>query len=141
MPQGNLPLFELPEHPGTIDLWQQREMLVALLHGSECAPCRALAAALDGYEDSWDREHVGVVIVHLDDHELAAIRDALFAQLVPRGVTAGEPCVAISDRFGLLYAAIPIHDRPTEEVVREAREWIDFIQERCDECGAPMEWR
>lgn len=145
MQTADMPLFELADR-GTLQLWQHRDMLVAVLHGDECAPCRALRAAFREREESWYRGHVGVVVVPLADPEkprddqLARVSDALFESLAPFGVALGEPCIAVSDRYGRIFSAVKAHAATTAEVIRDALEWIDFIQEQCDECGVPIDW-
>jgi hypothetical protein len=130
-------LFRLSDGRGTQALWQRREMLVGMLHGGGRECCWAVAEALRAADRSGDREHLGAVIVPLESESDRAVRAALYAALRPFCVIAGEPYVVVADRYGRLYAAVHAHDR---DAVREARAWIDFIQEQCDECGVGVDW-
>jgi hypothetical protein len=144
--KGNVPIFQAPDGEGTLQHWQQREMLIAVLHGHECPLCGPLEAELRGESAEWQGEHTGVVILRIPksaraDDDTADIRGALFDTLAPLGVAASEACLVASDRYGRMYAAIKAHGAPALQVIREAREWIDFIQEQCEECGAPLTWQ
>jgi hypothetical protein len=140
MPAGNLPLFESRDAEGHVSgtegLWQQHEMIVAVLHGQDCDVCRAAERAFRVGEAAWIAQNVGLVFVQADD----PIARTMFECVAPLGVPRGAPCVAIADRFGQLFAALEVHAMEAQDLVAQARSWIEFVQEQCEECGAPLEW-
>jgi hypothetical protein len=142
--KGSVPIFRRVDGAGrdggTERLWQQREMLVAVL--DDCPRCRDVERALrvDADEEHWAHQHAGVVILRIDaSREHEPIVDQVIAALAQLGVAPGAPTLAIADRFGRLCAALDVHERDPDELVNEARAWIDFIQEQCEECGVPVE--
>lgn len=144
MTKGSVPIFRLADATGhargTEALWQKQEMLVAVRHGGDCAACHALERALRADVDELAGQNAGLVILPLQARgEVARTVDVLCDALTSLGVTPGTPTLAIADRFGRLYAALDVHDTDADQMLREARDRIDFIQEQCDECGVPLE--
>jgi hypothetical protein len=150
--RGEVPLFQLPTPSGpprgTLDAWQRRDMLVALLH-SGCDICQALHRTLSARAAEWRREEIEAITVvpagrpgeplppgALEDRE-GQVAPELARAL---GVSPGEARLAVANRFGKLYAVVDIHGRPTEAVLREALEWMDLAQRQCGECFAPLDW-
>ncbi len=144
--KGNVPIFRLVDERGhdwgTERLWQKHEMLIAILDPENCAQCHALETALcpDTDEGEWTRRNAGLVFVpvHAGDG-VGRVVELLFEALEPLGIRPGTPTLAIADRFGRLCAAIDVHATDTDQAVDEARSWIDFVQEQCEECGVPFE--
>lgn len=144
--KGSVPIFRLTDDTGrdigTERLWQKHEMLIALLGGEGCTACEELERALcaDAEDGTWPSWNTGLVLLPIDGGgDTARIVDSLFEALAPLDVAPGTPTIAIADRFGRLCAAIDVHDANVDEVLREARAWIDVVQEQCEECGVPLE--
>ncbi len=139
---SKVPLFQLEgadgRRYGTEDLWQRKEMLVALLHGEACARCRELRELLAAGEDEWRRQGLGLVLVELAPEGEEAPVSVRLARAF--GVRVGEASLGVVDRFGEVYASLEAHARPAREVLTEALEWVDFIQRQCPECFAPVDW-
>jgi hypothetical protein len=147
-----VPLFQLPvaggPPRGTLDAWQRRDMLVALLHPG-CDICQALQRTLMDRAPRWRQEEIEVISVvppgrpgelappgALEDSEGRISRE--LAQEL--GASPGAARLAVANRFGTLYAVLDIHSGPTEAVLREALEWLDLAQRQCGECFAPLDW-
>lgn len=147
-----VPLFQLPvpggQPRGTLDAWQRRDMLVALLHPG-CDICHALHRVLQARAPRWQQEEIEVFSVvppgqpgeplppgALGDSEGRVSRE--LAQAL--GAAPGEARLAVANRFGMLYAVLDIHGVPTEAVLHEALEWMDLAQRQCGECFAPLDW-
>ena len=144
--KGSVPIFRLIDATermgGTEALWQKQEMLVAVLDTDDCAACLDVARALRAAEDDgeWAEENVGLVLLPIGDGDaIAEVVDRVFDALTAYGVAPGTPTLAVADRFGRLYAALDIHDTDVDDLLRQAHDWIDFVQEQCDECGVPLE--
>ena len=144
--KGSVPIFRMTDDTGrdigTERLWQKHEMLIALLGGEGCTACEELERALcaDAEDGTWPSWNTGLVLLPIDGGgDTARIVDSLFEALAPLDVAPGTPTIAIADRFGRLCAAIDVHDANVDEVLREARAWIDVVQEQCEECGVPLE--
>jgi hypothetical protein len=150
--RSEVPLFQLsvPEGPprGTLDAWQRREMLVALLHPG-CDICHALHRMLMDRAPGWRQQEVDAFSVvppgwpgeplppgALQDSEGRVSRE--LAQEL--GASPGAAVLAVANRFGMLYAVLDIHGGPTQVVLREALEWLDLAQRQCGECFAPLDW-
>ena len=149
-----VPSFRLPDgRGGTVgseDHLQQRDMLVAILHPS-CAACRAAQGALARRGAEVRARGAAVLAVMIGPPPAAAPP----APALPCGFDAtgqvaallalrlelppGEARVVPADRFGRVYATLPVHGRPAEDVAADALDWLDFVQWQCPECGAP-EW-
>ncbi|MBN1208392.1 MAG: hypothetical protein JXB05_26260 [Myxococcaceae bacterium] len=150
--RGEVPLFQLPvpgEHPrGTLDAWQRRDMLVALMHPG-CDICQALHRALMARAPRWRSEEIEVFSVvppgqPEEPLPLGALQDSegrISRELAQAlGASPEAALLAVANRFGKLYAVLNIHGGPTEEVLREALEWMDLAQRQCGECFAPLDW-
>jgi hypothetical protein len=150
--RSEVPLFQLPvpDGPprGTLDAWQRRDMLVALLHPG-CDICHALHRVLMARAKAWRSEEIDVFSVvppgrpgeplppgALHDSE-GRVSQELAKEL---GASPGSAVLAVANRFGLLYAALDIHGGPTEAVLKEALEWLDLAQRQCGECFPPLDW-
>ncbi|MFN7131264.1 MAG: hypothetical protein ACK4N5_04230 [Myxococcales bacterium] len=122
------------------DLLQRREVVLALLHGEACRECASFAQALR--DAAWAREALVLVVgegagaegIGLQDTDGAVSRKLRAVASVP----IGEACLLIADRFGVLYAALPVHGEPQGRTLDEASTWLGFIQEQCPECGVPV---
>lgn len=149
---SEVPLFQLPTPGGrpygTLDAWQRRDMLVALLHPG-CDICHALHRTLMARAPRWRQEEIEVITVvpagrpseplppgALEDAE-GHVSQELGQAL---GASPGGACLAVANRFGNLYAVVDIHGGSTEAVLREALEWMDLAQRQCGECSAPLDW-
>ncbi|MFI5274294.1 MAG: redoxin domain-containing protein [Ktedonobacterales bacterium] len=115
-PGERLPSFALPSDAGgTVRLWdykQRQPVLLALLHGAECATCGAWLAARAGARERLDEARVAVVVVAPEPVErLRALRSALelpFALLsdAPERATVASYLAPGEERAGVaLYAA------------------------------------
>ena len=150
--RGEVPLFQLPvpggPPRGTLDSWQRRDMLVALLHPG-CDICQALHRVLMARAPQWRQEEIDVLSVvpsgrpgeplppgALEDSE-GRVSGELAQAL---GASPGSARLAVANRFAKLYAVLDIHGGPTEAVLREALEWLDLAQRQCGECFAPLDW-
>jgi len=150
--RSEVPLFQLPAPDGpprgTLDAWQRREMLVALMHPG-CDICHALHRMLMSRAPGWRQQEIDVFSVvppgrpgeplppgALQDSEGRVSRE--LAQEL--GASPGAAVLAVANRFGMLYAVLDIHGGPTEAVLREALEWLDLAQRQCGECSAPLDW-
>lgn len=149
MPGTNvlLPSFELPDgaggERGTITT-PRREILLVTLHAAGCAPCDRMRDAL-GRLDGTLRER-GVRVLELADERpsrRAAVRDR--AREVSRAIATrlgrdpGEALGIAADRFGEVFAVRSVHEHDPGGLAAGLLEWIDYVQLRCPECGAP-EW-
>lgn len=134
---GTVPLFTVNRPDGTQTgtevLWQKHEMLIALLHPN-CERCAQVAAALKEHEAALRLERVGVVTVTLPGPT------GLAETLSPFGIRPGQPTLAIADRYGRLFAAFDVHSVALDRLLQESHEWTEYIQEQCEECGAPLDW-
>lgn len=145
-----LPEFELPSTEGSmvsIDQYlQRRELLIALLHGGDCEDCQRFAQGLAEKGDLrgavalaiFDRapeKSVQASDVHWLIDETGDVSRKLRAVA---SVPVGAASLLASDRFGVLYAAQPIHGQESGRALEEALGWIDFIQMQCPECGVPV---
>ncbi len=153
-----LPDFVLPtlggERIAIEDFEQRRELLVALLHSPPCDACHAFTRAADALGSDGLR---GAVLLGLFDSEEAARRaedeagggGAMLRLIDSSGdpsrrlraaasIPGGAASLVVADRFGVLYAALPIHGRDPKAVLDDAHGWIDFIQMQCPECGVPV---
>ncbi|WP_224244956.1 thioredoxin domain-containing protein [Hyalangium gracile] len=150
--RAEVPLFQLPvpggQPRGTLDAWQRREMLVALLHPG-CDICQALHRSLMERAPRLRQEEVDVFSIvpsgqqgeplppgALGDAEGRISRE--LAQAI--GAAPGEARLAVANRFGMLYATVNIHSGPTKAVLQDALEWLDLAQRQCGECFAPLDW-
>ncbi|WP_044192679.1 hypothetical protein [Hyalangium minutum] len=150
--RSEVPLFQLPvpggPPRGTLDAWQRRDMLVAVLHPG-CDICHALHRMLMARAPGWRSEEIEVFSVvppgrlgeplppgALQDSE-GRVSQELMKEL---GASPGGAVLAVANRFGTLYAVLDIHSGPTEAVLKEALEWLDLAQRQCGECFAPLNW-
>jgi hypothetical protein len=150
--RGEVPLFQLPvpggSPRGTLDAWQRRDMLVALLHPG-CDICHALHRSLLARAPQLRQEEIELLSVvpsgqpgeplppgTLEDAEGRVSRE--LAQAL--GASPGSARLGVANRFGKLYAALDIHGGATDAVLREALEWMDLAQRQCGECFAPLDW-
>ena len=117
----DIPLFS----PGTMELWQRREMVVAVLD-DRCPECDGIRAELAQHQERWAKEEVGCVFLRAGSD-----RANEFSM---------EPALIIANRFGQFYAELPIHGRQPGASVSEALEWVDLAQRQCGECQAPLQW-
>lgn len=148
--RGEIPLFQL-EAPdgrkrGTLDAWQRRDMLVALLHPG-CDVCQALHRVLDSMAPGWRKEEVELfsivrpgsapvppgALADADGHVTQVLSEAL--ELKPDAAV-----LAVANRFSKLYAVLDIHSGSTAAVLKEALEWLQLAQLQCGECQAPLAW-
>jgi hypothetical protein len=142
MVTGNVPIFRFVDEDGieagTQPLWQRQDMLVAVL--DDCDVCHELARALRADEGELASHNAGLVLVPASGPDsIELIADQLFEAFAAFGVSAGTPTLGVADRFGRLYAALDVHDTDVDDLLRQARDWLDFAQEQCDECGVPLE--
>src|SRR5262245_55207779 len=118
--RSDIPLFQLPvpDGPprGTLDAWQRREMLVALLPPG-CDICHALHRVLMARSPGWRQTEIDVISVMapgrpgeplppgaLQDSE-GRISQELAQAL---GSSSGAALLAVANRFGMLYAVLDI---------------------------------
>lgn len=148
--RGEIPLFQL-EAPdgrkrGTLDAWQRRDMLVALLHPG-CDVCQALHRVLDSRAPGWRKEEVELFSIvrpgsapvppgALVDADGRVTRELSGALELPPDAAV----LAVANRFSRLYAVLDIHSGPTAVVLKEALEWLQLAQLQCGECQAPLDW-
>ena len=158
----NLPRFRLPDDRGgsggTDDVFQEQDVVLALLHGG-CRRCAALEAALG--RASQEVRALGAVAFAISPghgapapaaeplRRLVDARGDVSAEIATRvGARPGEARLVVADRYGEVFAALPAHgldgegDRAgqagqAETLVREALDWLHFVQVQCPECGAP----
>jgi len=150
--RGEIPLFQLDapdgRRRGTLDAWQRREMLVALLHPG-CDVCQALHRTLAARAPEWRKEEVDVfsvvrpgqpeapvppgALVDADGRVTRTLSEAL-------GLKPDAAVLAVGNRFSRLYAVVDLHAGPTAAVLKEAQEWLQLAQYQCGECQAPLAW-
>ncbi|MBZ4422800.1 hypothetical protein [Myxococcus sp. RHSTA-1-4] len=147
--RGEVPLFRLEAadgHPrGTLDAWQRRDMLVALLHPG-CGVCQALHRALQERAPGLRAEEAEVMAVVPQGRASEPAPPGALVDVEGRvslalaEVLGGEGRLGVASRFGGLYAAVDIHSGTTQHVLDEALEWLDLVQRQCGECQAPLAW-
>ncbi|NMO22129.1 hypothetical protein HPC49_36155 [Pyxidicoccus fallax] len=147
--RGEVPLFRLEAEGGgprgTLDAWQRRDMLVALLHPG-CDVCQALHRILQerapglrtGEAEVMAVVPQGAAGVQVPPGALVDVEGRVSRSLAE--AFGGEGRLGIASRFGGLYAAVDIHSGPTQRVLDEALEWLDLAQRQCGECQAPLAW-
>ena len=147
--RGEIPLFRLEAAEGsprgTLDAWQRRDMLVALLHPG-CDVCQALHRVLQERAPRLRTEEAEVMVVvpqrgagvPVPPDALVDVEGRVSRSLAE--VFGGEGRLGIASRFGGLYAAVDIHSGSTQRVLDEALEWLDLVQRQCGECQAPLAW-
>ncbi|MFL5319340.1 MAG: hypothetical protein ACJ790_06755 [Myxococcaceae bacterium] len=123
----DIPLFE----NGTQEHWQRREMVIALLDGAECPQCSTVRARLNARRAPWLADNVAVVSVLLDEPHAAELG---------RAFGSAEPLIGMANRFGSIYASLPVHGEGLDSVMRAVDEWIDLAQRQLCECQAPARW-
>ncbi len=94
--------------------------MLVVFHEPGCDECARLLARLLARADALWRDEIAIVAR-------------------PRPRLPHELWVA--DRFARVHAVLPIHGRAEDEVVADALDWAHFVQSRCEECGAPLDWR
>lgn len=117
-------------------LWQRKNLLLLVGHG-DCDDCRRVletwlprleeeeAAALAIQPAPPERPVEGVSYLVDEDGRLAEALD----------VSPGT--VVAADRYFAVQARLPVHELGAEKAAREALDWIDLAERRCDECGVP----
>lgn len=145
-----LPLFRLPgrdgEPRGTLDHWQRRDMLVALVHSSSCSECRELREELRRRRDRFSADQVSVIEVALsppggDPGLLEDPQGQVAAQLASAvGAPAGSPLLLVATRFARIAAALDPHRTPAATLVDRAMEEMNLAQTQCEDCSLPLDW-
>jgi len=118
------------------EFWQRKNLLLLVGHG-ECEECRRVLerwlprleeeeAVAVAAQPSAPEEPIEGVVYLLDPEERMA--GAL-------GVAPGTAVAA--DRYFAVQARLPVHKLGAEKAAREALDWIDLAERRCDECGVP----
>ncbi|MFP2925960.1 hypothetical protein ACLESO_12225 [Pyxidicoccus sp. 3LG] len=147
--RGEVPLFRLEtadgHSRGTLDAWQRRDMLVALLH-SGCDVCQEVHRALQERAPGLRTEEAEVLTVVPRGHDAVPAPPGALVDVEGRvsralaEVFGGEGRLGVASRFGGLYAAVDIHSSTPERVLEEALEWLDLVQRQCGECQVPLAW-
>lgn len=146
-----LPTFRLRDADGNLagpaDLLQQQDMVVALLHDPSCQMCSAFLDELARQQAVMQARGAAAIAVimgpgtrplpirqllDVDGHATALIAWAL-------SLTPGDATVLVADRYGGVYARLPVHGVEPAATLGEATDWLDFIGMQCDECGV-SEW-
>lgn len=153
-PSAEVPLFQLSDERGdawgTRDLWQRRDMLLALVHPEGCEPCHRLLELLRARGAGLHAEEIELVIVsmrgtphHLDGLRVLPDREGRIARALAEhgGFEPGQARLLAADRFGRLYGTEDIHAGDPESVLVSALDWLEFAQSRCEECGGYLEWK
>ena len=147
--RGEIPLFQLDapdgRRRGTLDAWQRREMLVALLHPG-CDVCQALHRTLAARAPELSRDEVEFLsvvrpggpvlpgaLVDTEGRVARSLSEAL-------GLKPDAAVLAVGNRFSKLYAVVDVHSKPMAAVLDEALEWLRLAQLQCGECQAPLAW-
>jgi hypothetical protein len=150
MPES-LPLFRLydprGQFRGSLDCWQRRDMVIALLHSVRCDRCREVQSLFLANEERWRAEEAAVLTVALTE----APAEALWATALvdPAGevvrnlpsspLKADQARVLVVNRFAEVYACLDAHGSSAAAVLEEVKEWMDFVQRQCGECQAPWD--
>lgn len=150
-----VPIFRLPEDVagrkfGTEDLYEQQDMVLALVHDVSCDACGHLLDELGRRTGEMagrgasalaivmgaPPETAGAPGIHRVHDANGQVSAALAWSLHLR---PGEAMLLVADRYGGVYSSTPIHGADPAALVMDAIGWIDFVQEQCPECGVP-EW-
>lgn len=150
--RGEIPLFQLDapdgRRRGTLDAWQRREMLVALLHPG-CDVCQALHRSLVDRTPELHRDEVDVFAVVRPGAPEAPVPPGALVDAEGRvtrtlsealHLAPDAAVLAVANRFSKLYAVVDLHSGPTAAVLKEAMEWLQLAQLQCGECQAPLDW-
>ncbi|MCP3142622.1 thioredoxin domain-containing protein [Pyxidicoccus xibeiensis] len=147
--RGEVPLFRLEAASGpprgTLDAWQRRDMLVALLHPG-CDVCQALHRALQERAPGLRKEEAEVMTVVPPGREGVPVPPGALVDVEGRvsyalaEVFGGQGRLGVASRFGGLYAAVDLHSGTPQRVLDEALAWLDLAQRQCGECQAPLAW-
>lgn len=135
-----LPLFRLPQaqggQAGTLDAFQRRPCVVALLHPQGCEPCDQALGLLEARSS----EEAAIFVVGLGERaaarSLPVLQDAdgrVAARLA--GATerpAGEPVLVAADRYGEIAGAWSVHAQAAP-AVEAAFDEVDFVEKQCPE--------
>jgi len=150
--QGEMPLFRLRsgdgQDRGTLDAWQRRDMVIALLHGSDCQRCREFLAGAAARAGAWWSEEIAFFAVQRAPSHPSVARYVLldpdgarWAQVSRvAGVGGNRAAVVIANRFGELCAALDPHSADAGEMLAEVESWLDLAQRQCGECQPPLQW-
>ena len=137
--EGDMPLFEEPDG-GTVGAWQRREMLVAVLHPAGCERCDAVRALLDTERDTIEAADAAVVRFTAGDPGYDP--HGRWSKAIARALgDVPLPALIAADRYARLLAAEDLHAADPAAALRDALDWIDYAQLRCEECGPPLDWR
>lgn len=125
--QRRLPLFTYDGEIGPAAWWQRREMVVALLD-ADCPACARLRHRLAARSADLRSREAGEVALELDG------RGAGLAAEAARSLGL-EPAasVIVADRYGEVFAVVPVHGAEPDAVIDEVESWIDHIQQQCPE--------
>lgn len=153
-PSAEVPLFQLPDEEGrtfgTQDLWQRKDMLLALVHPEGCEPCHRMLAQLKERAGELHASEIELVVVtmrgepqHLEGLRVLSDREGRIEQALAEhgSFRPGEARLLAADRFSRLYGSEDIHAGDPESVLVSALDWLEFAQSRCEECGGYLEWR
>jgi len=150
-PEAEVPIFQLSDDHGgrfgTQDLWQRREMLIALVHPDGCEPCRKMLETVKSRLAQIHHDEIEVVVVsmkgepqHVEGLKVLSDREGRIEAALAEhgGFQKGQARVLAADRFGRLYGSEDVHSGDPESVLTSALDWIEFAQSRCEECGGAL---
>lgn len=120
---------------GAADLWQRREMVLALLHPPGCAPCDALERELDARADRLSSEIAGALVVRPGNGPLPRLVDEEHAVWRELGLPPDAAALVTADRYGRVLGARDPHLGDPAGLADEALSLVEYAQMQCPECG------
>ncbi|HCF61208.1 MAG TPA: hypothetical protein DFS52_24825 [Myxococcales bacterium] len=148
--EGTVPEFSLPDRHGgqwgTKDLLQRREMLLVVIDHADCTSCRRVLEVLAHRHDTDNLSGAAALVVVTEAGERAlegleppfpVLRDEdgrIAARLAASaGLAEPRAAIVVSDRYGRVYWANPLHAEEPEVLVNDAVEMLDYIGLKCPE--------
>lgn len=130
--QRRVPLFLVHDHgieDGPAAWWQRREMVVALVHRA-CPTCLRFRERLASRRATLRAREAGQVELLLDGSAHPELAERVVSSL---GLEPGAAFAVVADRYGEVFAAVPVHGTDAAGVVGEIEAWLDHIQQQCPE--------
>ncbi|WP_373045781.1 hypothetical protein [Vulgatibacter sp.] len=137
----NLPMLQLRNRDGSPfswpELWQRRNVLVLVAHGS-CASCRRVLADWEEQADVLAAENTTPIAIFEEDpgetppgvRVLVDPQRRFASQL---GIPSGT--VLAADRFFEVLEQEDVHAMGADEAASDSIEWVRLAERQCPECG------
>jgi hypothetical protein len=104
-------------------------MVVALVHAA-CATCEQFRERLASRGPALRARDAGQVALEVHGSGSPALAQRVLDSL---GLEPGVAFAVVADRYGEVFAAIPVHGADAGAVLGEVEAWLDHIQQQCPE--------